>query len=826
MKISCNWLKEYVALSETPKEIADMLTSIGLEVESAEPVESVKGGLKGVVAGLVLECVKHPDADRLRITSVDVGSGTPLQIVCGAPNVAAGQKVAVATAGAVLHFSTGEEVKIKKSKIRGVESFGMICAEDELGIGTSHAGIMTLDGDAVPGTPVADLLGAGSDTVFEIGLTPNRSDAASHFGVARDLAAYLRRRATPPDVSGFAVDSVTLPVTVRVEDSDGCLRYSGVTLSGVTVQESPGWLQRRLKAIGIRPKNNVVDVTNFVLHELGQPLHAFDADRIEGHEIVVRTCAEGTEFTTLDGETRRLNAADLMICDGVKPLCIAGVFGGLDSGVTDATVNVFLESACFSPVRIRRTARRHGLLTDSSFRFERGSDPEATLFALKRAAMLIRATGGGAISSEPVDVRTSEITPARVQTSWERIRQVVGKDIPDAELRSIVGALDMKIVETDGAAIVLEIPTFRVDVKREFDVIEDILRIYGYNNVEVPSAVHSTLSFTARPDARRVLESVSEFLSANGFREIMSNSLTSSARCALLETPGAENLVGILNPLSRELNVMRPTLLFGGLEAVACNVSRKNPDLKLFENGNVYARRPSASPDPLHAYVEEQKLAVLITGNESSRWWNCDCRPSGFFTLKSVCEKILARFGTDIYALVAGDAPGDVFADGLRLDLPGGRMLANMGVVSKRVRESFDVEQEVFFAEFDFAALMELAKGVETSFRRLPRFPEVHRDLALVIDRGVGFAALRDAAFRAERKLLKAVGLFDVYEGDRLLPDKKQYALSFVLGDDEKTLTDERIEEVMANLLAAFERETGASLRSGGGATSGATTAK
>ena len=804
-------------MSETPKEVADILTSIGLEVESAELVETVKGGLKGVVAGRVLECAKHPDADRLKVTSVDAGAEAPLQIVCGAPNVAAGQKVAVATVGTVLHFSSGEEVKIKKSKIRGVESFGMICAEDELGVGNSHEGIMVLPDDVVPGVPLADALGLRDDTVFEIGLTPNRSDAASHFGVARDLAAYLRKRVTPPDVSGFSVDNGSRPIAVRVEDGDGCSRYSGVTVSGVTVRDSPEWLQRRLKAIGIKPKNNVVDATNFVLHELGQPLHAFDADKIEGGEIVVRTCAEGTEFVTLDGETRKLNAADLMICDVVKPMCIAGVFGGLDSGVTESTVNVFLESACFNPVRIRRTARRHGLFTDSSFRFERGSDPNATLVALMRAAMLIRATGGGAVSSEPVDVRSSEIVPARVETTWERIRRVIGKDIPSEEIKDIVEALEMKIVGETETGIALEIPTYRVDVKREFDVIEEILRIYGYNNVEVPSEVHSTLSFTEKPDRRRTLDSVSDFLSANGFREIMSNSLTASDRCADLETWGANDLVGILNPLSKELNVMRPTLLFGGLEAIACNVSRKNPDLKLYENGNVYFRRPNTSSDPLDAYAEELKTAIFITGNDRSRRWNQSESPSGFFTLKAICEKILMRFGTDVYALRAGDVPRDVFADGLRLYLPDGRTLVNMGVVSRPLRERFDVEQEVFFAEFDFSALLELANGVETSFHRLPRFPEVRRDLALVIDKNVGFAALRDAAFRAERKLLKGVGLFDVYEGDKLPPGKKQYALSFVLGDDEKTMTDEHIERVMANLLAAFKRETGATLRGGGG---------
>jgi phenylalanyl-tRNA synthetase beta chain len=813
MKISYNWLKDYIYFEETPEKIAEILTSIGLEVESIEHIESVKGGLNGVFAGHVLSCEKHPDADRLHVTTVDTGEAQPLQIVCGAPNVAQGQKVAVATVGATLYFASGEEVKIKKSKIRGVESFGMICAEDELGLGNSHEGIMVLDADAVPGTPLKDLLQLENDAVFEIGLTPNRVDAASHFGVARDLAAYFRKNAALPDVSNFIVDNYSNPYEVEIEDNDGCLRYSGITVSNLKIKPSPDWLQKRLKAIDIKPKNNVVDITNYILHELGQPLHAFDADKIEGGKVVIRTCEEDTEFVTLDSETRKLKSTDLMICDQNKPMCIAGVFGGTDSGVTDNTVNVFIESAYFNPVRIRKTSRYHGLITDSSFRFERGADPNMTVYALKRAALLMKELGEGEISSDIVDVYEQSVEPAQIAMSYSNIERVVGQNIPADEIKSIVQALEMKIIDEKDDSFTVLVPSYRVDVKREFDVIEDILRIYGYNRIEIPSQVHSTLSYVSKPDKDKLLNAVSDFFTAGGFREIMSNSLTKSAYYDSLDTYKAGNSVKILNPLSNELNVMRQTLLFGGLEAIARNINRKNPDLKFYETGNCYSYKETQSPNPLNAYREDSRIALFLTGNNHSLSWNQKAETSDFFTLKSLLERLLKRFGINMSNLEVGDAPKDIFADGLSLSVPKSKHVLAFGIVAKNILKTLDIEQDVFFAEISFQAITGFAKQDKTVYKELARFPEVHRDLALVIDKNVNFSVLRDIAFRTERKLLKNVGLFDIYEGDKLPAGKKQYALSFIIQDEEKTLTDKYIEQIMQNLLNAFGKEAGAVLR-------------
>ncbi|MDR1130319.1 MAG: phenylalanine--tRNA ligase subunit beta [Prevotellaceae bacterium] len=813
MRISYNWLKDYIYFEETPEKIAEILTSIGLEVESVEHLESVKGGLNGVFVGHVLSCEKHPDADRLHVTTVDTGGEQTLQIVCGAPNVAKGQKVAVATVGATLYFASGEEVKIKKSKIRGLESFGMICAEDELGLGNSHEGIMVLEPDSIPGTPLKNLLQLEDDVVFEIGLTPNRVDAASHFGVARDLAVYFRKNAVLPDVSNFIIDNYSNPCEIEIEDEDGCLRYSGISVSNVKIKPSPDWLQKRLTAIGIRPKNNVVDISNYILHELGQPLHVFDADKIGGRKVIIRTCEEGTEFTTLDSEVRKLKSTDLMICDQSVPMCIAGVFGGMDSGVTDETANVFIESAYFNPVRIRKTSRHHGLITDSSFRFERGTDPNMTVYALKRAALLIKELGEGEISSDIVDVYPQVVEPAIIEMTYSNIGRVVGKDIPAAEIKGIVEALEMKIMEENGDSFTAMIPSYRVDVKREFDVIEDILRIYGYNNVEIPSQVHSTLSYVSKPDRDKLVNAVSDFLTANGFREIMSNSLTKSGYYDSLETYKAENSVKILNPSSNELNIMRQTLLFGGLEAIARNINRKNPDLKFYETGNCYSYKETQSPNPLNAYREDSRIALFLTGDEHSLSWNQKAEPSNFFTMKSLLEKLLQRFGVDMANLKADDAPGDIFADGLSLSIPKGKHVATFGIVAKNILKMMDVNQDVFFAEISFQTVVSFAKQDKTVYRELARFPEVRRDLALVIDKNVNFSALRDIAFRTERKLLKNVGLFDIYEGDKLPAGKKQYALSFIIQDEEKTLTDKYIEQIMQNLLAAFEKEVGAILR-------------
>ncbi|MDR2424256.1 MAG: phenylalanine--tRNA ligase subunit beta [Prevotellaceae bacterium] len=813
MKISYNWLKNYICPDKTPEEVANILTSIGLEVESIEHTESVKGGLNGVVAGEVLECEKHPDADRLKVTVVNIGANEPLQIVCGAPNVAKGQKVAVATVGTSLFFSSGEEVKIKKSKIRGVDSFGMICAEDELGVGTSHEGILVLDNDTVPGTKIKEVLKLDDETVFEIGLTPNRIDAASHFGVARDLAAYLGAKAVLPDVSNFTIDNHSNIYTIEIDDSEGCLRYSGITVSNVKIKPSPEWLQKCLKSIGINPKNNVVDVTNFVLHELGQPLHAFDADKIEGRKVVVRTCNEGAEFKTLDEETRKLTSSDLMICDAVKPMCIAGIFGGVDSGVTEQTVNVFLESACFNPVRIRKSSRHHGLFTDSSFRFERGTDPNITVYALKRAAMLIRELAEGEISSELIDIYPNKVEPAVIGLTYSNIHRVIGKNIPSSEIKKIVEALEMKIIDQTSDGFSVSVPTYRIDVKREFDVIEDILRIYGYNNIEIPTQVHSTLSYLRKPDKNRVLNTISDFLAANGYREIMSNSLTKSEYYSNLETYKPENSVKLLNPLSNELNVMRQTLLFGGLEAIARNINHKNPDLRFFETGNVYSFRDIQGNNPLNAYGEETKIAMFATGNENPLWWNRQANPSSFFSLKTVVEKLLLRFGINIVNLNVGSVPKDIFADGASFSLPKGAPTLSIGIVSKEILKQFDINQLVYYAEINFASIMNFVKQDKIRFKELPRFPEVRRDLALVIDKNIEFATLRNLAFRAEKKLLKSVGLFDIYESDKLPAGKKQYALSFVIQDEEKTLTDAHIEQIMNGFVKTFEREVGAVLR-------------
>ena len=813
MKISYNWLRHYVELNETPEETAQILTSIGLEVEAMERIEAVKGGLHGVLVGHVLTCTRHPDADRLSVTTVDTGGAEALQIVCGAPNVAAGQKVAVATVGATLYFASGEEVKIKKSKIRGVESFGMICAEDELGLGTSHEGIMTLDEACTPGTALRDVLNLQDDTVFEIGLTPNRIDAASHYGVARDLAAYLRRKAVLPDVSAFSVDSNSADFRVEVKNVEACPRYSGVTVSNIKIKPSPEWLQNALRSVGINPKNNIVDITNFVLHELGQPLHAFDADRIEGKTVVVRNCEGGSEFKTLDGETRKLDAEDLMICDATKPMCIAGVFGGEDSGVSETTRRVFIESAHFNPVSVRKTARRHALFTDSSFRFERGADPNMTLVALKRAALLMRELGEGEISSEIIDIYPSPVEPCRVRASYSSIRRLTGKDIPVDEIRSILLALEMEIVSEDGDALEVSVPTYRVDVKRECDLVEDLLRIYGYNRIETPEQVRSTLSYVDKPDKDRLVNVASDFLSSNGFNEIMCNSLSSQDYYAQLSAYPPSDSVRIINPLSSDLNVMRQTLLFGGLETVARNINRKNQDLKLYETGNCYRRIADATADVLDKYREDFRIALFLTGAEQAASWNRKAEPASFFTLKAWVEGLLARFGIDAGAQKFDEVPDDIFADGLTLKNRNNRTIVEMGILAKPLCKAFDIRQEVYFAEIRLSSLLEFVKQHRIGYEELPRFPEVRRDLALVIDKGVKFSTLRDTAFRTERKLLQKVGLFDIYEGDKLPEGKKQYALSFVLRDKEKTLTDENIDGIMSNLLKAFEKETGARLR-------------
>ena len=821
MNISYNWLKRYIDTDLTAEEVATVLTDIGLEVEGFGKVETVKGGLRGVVVGEVLTCTDHPDSDHLHITTVGVGAAEPLQIVCGAANCRAGLKVLCATVGAVLYPNgDDEEFKIKRSKIRGVESLGMLCAEDELGIGSAHDGIMELPADAPVGMPASEYLKIEDDYLIEIGLTPNRVDAASHIGVARDLAAYLTSRGRKtevrmPDVSAFAPDNRDSNIKIRVENAEAAPRYAGVTVTGCKIGPSPEWMQNCLRAAGINPKNNLVDITNFVLFELGQPLHAFDARKIEGGEVVVRTCAEGTPFVTLDGVERKLTEKDLMICSAERPMCIAGVFGGQDSGIGDRTVDVFIESAYFNPVWVRKTAKRFGLNTDASFRFERGVDPNMQVYAAKRAALLMKELAGGKISSDITDIYPAPIADFTFDLSFARVNALIGKEIPEETVRTILAALEVKILAEKDGVLTVAVPPYRVDVQREADLIEDILRIYGYNNVEIPARVRSTLSYAPRPDRSKLMNMAADFLTANGFTEIMSNSLTKGAYYEGLTSCPAERCVRILNPLSADLNVMRQTLLFNMLEAVALNANRKNGDLQLYEFGNCYFHDADKRTDenPLAAYSEEYRLAVAVTGLARPQSWNAKPEKASFFTLRAVAEKLLRRFGVDIYGLKTESLQSDLYGEGLSMSL-GNKELLQIGTVAASIRRKLDVKQDVYFMELNFDALVRSTKKHKIAAEELSKFPEVKRDLALLVDRQVSFAALREAAFAAERKLLKSVALFDVYEGDKLPEGKKSYALSFILEDKSRTLDEKTIERVMANLTAQFESRCGAVVRS------------
>lgn len=820
MKISFNWLKQYIQTGLDAEQTARILTDIGLEVEGFEKVESIRGGLQGLVVGEVLTCGKHPDADKLHVTTVDLGDGTPTQIVCGAPNVAAGQKVIVATIGTTL-YPTGEQdgFKIKKSKIRGVESLGMICAEDEIGVGTSHEGIIVLPADVKAGTPAREYFQLEDDYLFEIGLTPNRVDAASHYGVARDLAVYLKAHGEPcslslPDTSAFGQDTRGKGIAVEVLDSEAAPRYMGVTMTGVKVGPSPEWLQRRLLSIGMNPKNNVVDITNFVLHETGQPLHAFDAGKIKGGRIVVRTCAEGEPFVTLDGVERKLSASDLMICNAEEPMCIAGVFGGLDAGVTDSTTEIFIESAYFNPVWVRKTARRHGLNTDSSFRFERGIDPDMTPYALRRVALLVRELAGGEISSPVTDIYPVRIEPFRFEVSYERVRRLIGKAIPDQTIRQIILALDVAIEKEQDGTLVVAVPPYRVDVQREADLIEDILRIYGYNNIEIPEHVNSTLSYAPHPDRDKLVSLLSDMLSANGFNEIMSNSLTKASYYEGLSSYPIERCVRILNPLSNDLSVMRQTLLFNAMEAVELNTNHRNGDLKLYEYGNCYFYDGSkAAEGGLAPYSERATVSMTVTGNDRAASWNVRSQPAGFFALRAAAEKLLRRFGLNLDDAVTEPFESDLYAEAVACRF-GGKRLLEMGVVSKKVRSLFDLKSDVYYLEMDFDALMKLTRNHTVAVTDLPKYPGVRRDLALLVDTSVTFAELRRIARSTEKKLLRSVSLFDVYEGDKLPAGKKSYALSFELEDETKTLTDQVIDRTMGNLIREFERQAGAQVRS------------
>jgi phenylalanyl-tRNA synthetase beta chain len=819
MNISYNWLKQYINVDLPADEIGKILTSIGLEVGSVEEVQTIKGGLEGIVIGEVLECRAHENSDHLHVTLVNLGTGEPVQIVCGAPNVAAGQKVVVATVGTKL-YNGEESFTIKRSKIRGVESMGMICAEDEIGLGASHDGIIVLPSDAVPGTPASEYYQIKSDYIIEVDITPNRVDAASHFGVARDLAAYFALvdpsvTLTKPSVEDFRVQNNSLTIPVKIENPEACPRYSAVTISNVTVGESPDWLKNALTTIGLRPINNVVDCTNYVLHEMGQPLHAFDADRIGGKQVRVRTMPEGTPFTTLDETERKLNAADLMICDAEQPMCIGGVFGGLSSGVTEATKNVFLESAYFNPVSIRKTARRHGLNTDATFRFERGCDPSNILYILKRCALLIQQVAGGEISGEVVDVYPEEIKPKEVNITVRKITSLIGKELSRETIETILNALEMEIISRDEEGYTLRIPLYRVDVERDVDVIEDILRIYGYNNIEIGEKLMSTLSFGNQPDSHKLQQLVSEQLTARGFNEILNNSLTKGAYYEGMETYPAVNSVRIINALSNDLNVMRQTLLFGGLESISHNINRRNQDLKLYEFGNCYYYNAGNKneEDALAPYSEDYRLGIWITGSKHAQSWAVPEQQSSVFELKAYVENILRRLGIKLSNVLQHETSNDLFSQAIALTTRSGKQLALYGNVHPQLAKKLDVEQDVYFAEISWNQLLKELRKHKVTYTEIPRFPSVRRDLALLLDKSVTFAQIEKIAFETEKKLLRDVSLFDVYEGKNLEAGKKSYAVSFILQDETKTLTDAQIESIMKKLLTNFETQLGAKLR-------------
>jgi len=819
MNISYNWLKQYINIDVTPDELSKALTSIGLEVGGVEEVQTIKGGLEGLVIGEVLTCAVHENSDHLHVTTVNVGGDQVLQIVCGAPNVAAGQKVVVATVGTKL-YSGDESFNIKRSKIRGVESLGMICAEDEIGVGASHDGIIVLPPEAQVGMLAKDYYGVKSDTLLEVDITPNRVDAASHYGVARDLVAFYALKdktvkLNTPSVDAFTVQNTKLSIPVVVENTDACPRYSALTISGVQVTESPEWLKNYLLIIGLRPINNIVDATNFVLHELGQPIHAFDADKIKGGEVHVKNLPEGTSFTTLDGVERKLNSADLMICDTEKPMCIGGVFGGLDSGVTKTTQNVFLESAYFNPVVIRKTARRQGLNTDASFRYERGCDPTNTIYVLKRAALLIQEVAGGEVSSEIVDIYPVEFKPFEVNLSMRKINTLIGKEIGKDTIETILGALGMKIVSQTSEGYVLHVPAYRVDVQRDVDVIEDILRIYGYNNVEISETLKSNLSYAVKPDSYKLQNRIAEQLTAQGFNEVLNNSLTKGNYYMDLTSFPAAHSVKMLNPLSSDLNVMRQTLLFGGLENINRNINRRNADLKFYEFGNCYYYHSENKKvgENLAAYSEDLHLGIWITGNKRTASWTGAEEKSSIFELKAFVENVFRRLGFDLLKLVSGEYADDLMSEALTVYSKAGLKLAVYGIVHSKIRKVMDVDAEVYYADLNWKNILTELGDHKVQYAEISKFPEVKRDLALLLDKKVKFSEIEKISYETESKLLKSVNLFDVYEGKNMEPGKKSYAVSFILQDETKTLTDKQIEGIMKKLQQNFETKLGAKLR-------------
>ena len=820
MNISYKWLKEYVDFDLTAQQVADALTSTGLEVDALEEVQSIKGGLKGLYVGKVLTCEAHPNSDHLHVTTVDLGKGEPSQIVCGAPNVAAGQKVIVADLGCVL-YDGDKEFVIKKSKLRGVESNGMICAEDEIGVGTSHDGIIVLPEDAVVGTPAAEYYNLESDWLIEVDITANRADGLSHWGVARDLYAWLKSNGYEtkmhrPDCSKFTVDNHDLPIEVKIENTEACKRYACVSISDCEVKESPDWLKNKLNTIGLRPINNIVDITNYVMMAYGQPLHTFDADMVKGHQIVVKTMPEGTPFQTLDGEEHKLSDRDLAICNAEDPMCIAGVFGGKGSGTYETTKNVVLESAYFHPTWIRKSARRHGLSTDASFRFERGVDPNGTIYALQQAAILCKELAGGKVSMEIVDVYPEKMENAVVDLTYQYVHGLVGKEIPTDKIKAICESLEMKVLEETAEGLKLEIPAYRVDVTRPCDVVEDILRIYGYNNVEIPTQLKGSLVIKGDEDQKHKLANiVSEQLVGEGFNEILNNSLTKGAYYEGRNAYAAENCVKIMNPLSTDLNVMRQTLLFGGLESVQHNVNRKRANLRFFEFGNVYTFDPEKAnlDDPMQAYKEQYHAALWLTGKRVEGSWAHANEESSFYELSAYVENILRRIGVKPGMIVRKKSENDIFSAGLTIENRGGKKLIEMGIITKKLLKQFGLDAPVFYAELNWTALMKVIKKNEVLYTEVPKFPAVSRDLALLVDNSVEFAQIEQIARATEKKLLKKVELFDVYEGDKLPAGKKSYAVNFILQDEEKTMGDKQIEAIMNKLIAQLKKQLNAELR-------------
>ena len=820
MNISYKWLKEYVDFDLTAQQVCDALTSTGLEVDALEEVQSIKGGLKGLYVGKVLTCEAHPNSDHLHVTTVDLGKGEPSQIVCGAPNVAAGQKVIVADLGCVL-YDGDKEFVIKKSKLRGVESNGMICAEDEIGIGTSHAGIIVLPEDAVVGMPAAEYYHLENDWLIEVDITANRADGLSHWGVARDLYAWLKSNGYEtkmhrPDCSKFNVDNYDLPVNVTIENQEACKRYACVSITDCDVKESPDWLKNKLTTIGLRPINNIVDITNYIMMSYGQPLHCFDADMVKGHQIVVKTMPDGTPFQTLDGVEHKLSDRDLAICNAEDPMCIAGVFGGKGSGTYETTKNVVLESAYFHPTWIRKSARRHGLSTDASFRFERGIDPNGTIYALQQAAILCQELAGGKVSMEICDVYPEPMKNPVVELSYKYVHDLVGKEIPHTAIKAICESLEMKVLSESAEALTLEIPAYRVDVQRPCDVVEDVLRIYGYNNVEIPTQLKSSLVIKGDEDQKHKLaNTVSEQLVGEGFNEILNNSLTKGAYYIEYNTYPEVNCVKIMNPLSTDLNVMRQTLLFGGLESIQHNVNRKRQNLRFFEFGNVYTFTPEKQndDDPMQAYKEQYHAALWVTGKRVEGSWAHKNEDATFYELSAYVENILRRVGVKPNMTVRKKSENDIFSSGLTIENRGGKKLVEMGIISKKLQKQFGLDNPVYYAELNWTVLMKVIKKNEVLYTEISKFPAVSRDLALLVDNSVEFAQIEQIARQTEKKLLKKVELFDVYEGDKLPAGKKSYAVNFILQDEEKTMGDKQIDAIMQKLIVNIKKQLNAELR-------------